>query len=562
MDSGSLVNLWPYLAALALLAAIAWFSLRHGSVPGARPLSVACLFTALWLAGAVAELLVTDLSAKIAWHKVQVACQLPAVTAATCFALEYANPGRWLTRRTLALLSVAPLLALLLILTNGLHHWYWPALASDGSLPPLSGPAIRIALGYGLALVLVNTTAFVWLFIRSPQHRWPIALMIAGQVAGRALYAVGVAGGRAALQFDPVLLSLVIPMAAYAVALFSFRILDPLPAARRAAIEQMHDGMLVFDAQWRALSLNPAAERILGVPAARARAKPLAELVPALAGMGRSSGPESRLETSLLTSGEPRRYVLDSSPLQDHRGLLAGYLLLIRDVTEQRRAQAQLLEQHSLVATLKEREHLARELHDDLGQTLGYVSMQAQAIQKRLDDGDTAAVGAQLTRLAEVAQEAHAELRESILSLKAGSAGEWSFFGALRQHLAAFQDHYGIATRLAIPAGLEEGDLLPETGAQLLRVIQEALANAHKHGHAGRVEVTFERDGGAMQIVVADDGCGFDLDQPPAPGQHWGLTFMRERMAQVGGSVSIESRPGAGTRIALQVPLRDSGEEP
>jgi len=86
-----------------------------------------------------------------------------------------------------------------------------------------------------------------------------------------------------------------------------------------------------------------------------------------------------------------------------------------------------------------------------------------------------------------------------------------------------------------------------------LRVVQEALTNAHKHGHAGQVYVSLGRRNGAARLVVADDGRGFDT---AAVGEgHYGLAIMRERMAQVGGRLAIESRPGAGTRIVLDAPI-------
>ena len=118
--------IWSYLLTVGLSAALVLFSWRRRTVPGARFLAVAYLFAAIWVAGAAAESMALDPAAKVAWFKFQVAWQLPTVTTITCFVLEYANPGRWLTRRTLLLLSIPPLLGLALIPTNGLHHWYRP----------------------------------------------------------------------------------------------------------------------------------------------------------------------------------------------------------------------------------------------------------------------------------------------------------------------------------------------------------------------------------------------------------------------------------------------------
>ena len=229
-------------------------------------------------------------------------------------------------------------------------------------------------------------------------------------------------------------------------------------------------------------------------------------------------------------------------------------------MTEEVTAQARLLQEQRAVATMQEREHLARELHDSLGQVLGYVSLQAQAIGKRVHDGDAATAEAQLARLAHVAQTAHLDLRESIFGLKAGAQDGWSFLAALRQHLQSYQAQYGVHVTLALPPHLQEGDLPSSAGVQVLRVIQEALTNARRHGRARSVEVSLARAGSQVRVVVANDGCGFDPAQVAgSEAQHFGLAGMRERMAQAGGCVTIDSRPGAGTRVVLQVPAGDEG---
>jgi signal transduction histidine kinase len=236
-------------------------------------------------------------------------------------------------------------------------------------------------------------------------------------------------------------------------------------------------------------------------------------------------------------------------------------MLLLHDITEQKQAQARLLEQQRVVATLQERERLARELHDSLGQVLGYVSMQAQAIHKWMIDGETAAAETQIARLAGVAQEAHKDLRESILSLKTDPAEGWSFFAALQHYLDTYREHYAIRTELVIPKPLQEELFEPGASVQLLRVIQEALTNARKHGHAHSVQVTFERQDSKAHIVVIDDGCGFDPEAlADFHNRHFGLAFMRERMAEIDGSLAIVSRPGVGARVTLEVPLRVEGE--
>jgi signal transduction histidine kinase len=566
-------QIWPDLLTAALLATLVAFSWRRRTVPGARPFAAACLFALIWVAGAAAESMTLDPAAKVAWFKFQALWQLPAITAVTCFVLEYANPGRWLTRRILILLSIPPLLSSALVLSNDLHHWTWLGFSVGASVVPLQGPVFWILFAYSLGLMLVNLTALVWLFVRSPRHRLPVALMLVGHITARSLHTLEAVRGQALLGWDPFLFIIAIPFGIYAIALFGFRIFDPVPAAGRAAIEQMREGMVVFDTGWRALSLNPAAAGILGVPAARARGKTWAELLPSCPDAGQCLGAgripiEVNLRDDEAAGTDARRYTLMLTPLMDHRALTMGHLLLLHDVTEQGRAQAQILEQQRTLATLQERERVARELHDSTGQVLGYVGLQAQAIAKWVRKGDLARAEAQLARLASAAQDAHADLRDSILSLRSGAPESWSFLAALEQHLAAYQENYGIRAELILPRDLAEDNFPAGVGVQLLRVIQEALTNARKHSGARSVRVALAREDGGALIVVEDDGAGFDPrrfdpGQHPAGGRggHYGLAFMRERMAEIGGQMAIESEPGAGTRVVLRTPLGSTGEE-
>ncbi len=568
-------HIWPPLLAAIFLAALSLGSWRRRAVPAALPLAAGTAFGVVWLLGVTLEVAAVAPAAAIAWHKFQAAWQLPAATAITCFALEYTYPGRWLTRRNLALLALPPLLVALLIVTNDAQFmWRRLEVGPDGLVVRQLATPGFVLMVYGVGLILVNMAAFIWLSIRSPQHRWPAALMLSGDLAGRVfygLYQLNVTPVRSLTLLDSFVVALLLEWTAYAIALFGFRIFNPLPAARATAIRQMREGMVVLDGQWRVASVNPAAAAILSTSEARARGKTLAEILPALAGLSAqltalpaTEGSADQAEISLGSEPNIRRYALDLSVLKDFRGLTTGHLLLLRDVTEWRRTQEQIREQQAALAALHEREQIARELHDGLGQVLAYVSMQAQAIARRVQAGDLDAVEVQLRRLADVTQEAHADIRESIVNLRSGRGGQVSLLETLRQQLALYSEHYGIQGKFSVGPGIEEAMFAPATGVQLLRVIQEALTNARKHGGARSVTVDLARADGEAVIVVQDDGAGFDPEQAAASARndHYGLDFMAERMAEIGGSLKIQSTPGAGTRIVLRAPLQEGRVRP
>jgi signal transduction histidine kinase len=252
-----------------------------------------------------------------------------------------------------------------------------------------------------------------------------------------------------------------------------------------------------------------------------------------------------------------RWYAAAHTPLYDFRGLRVGCLLLLHDVTAEHRIHAQLMAQQRSLVALHERERLARDLHDGVAQVLSYASLQAEAARHLIDIGQGATAAAQLARLATVLQEAHAEVRGQIQLLHTSSTAPQPFFTALRHSLDGFTSNYAIETRLAIAPDLREEMFAPETQAQLLHILQEALANTRKHSRARSIQVTFTTANDVLRMGVVDDGVGFAPGATVAGDLHWGLRFMRERAAEMGGALRISAQPGAGAGVVVEIPWKE-----
>jgi len=160
----------------------------------------------------------------------------------------------------------------------------------------------------------------------------------------------------------------------------------------------------------------------MGKPVADFRGKTVGEVLPLSKTI--LAHPEKReilKDEIILGAGDTTRYYsLNLTPLADRNGELLGQLLLLHDITDQKLAQESILEQQRVLATLRERERLARELHDGIGQVLGYLGIQAQSVRKYVQDGNDEKADSILKRLVEVAKDAHADVRESILDLRLG----------------------------------------------------------------------------------------------------------------------------------------------
>jgi len=256
------------------------------------------------------------------------------------------------------------------------------------------------------------------------------------------------------------------------------------------------------------------------------------------------------INTEFPVGSDTRWYDVHRSPLVDPRGFRMGELLLLRDVTEQRRVQALQLDRQRESGAVAERRRMARDLHDDLSQKLGFINVQIQAVAQLLATGRPEEAGTHLGRLAEVARDAQAHVRELIAGWRAARP-EQSFARLLRR---AVED-FGLKHGIPLEVRLTEEQAFPELDAavegQLLRIVLEALANVSKHARARKVLVTLAGDSGGIGVTVEDDGVGFDPQKAAGADKAFGLRIMAERAAEVGGTLRIISEPGRGTRVTV-----------
>jgi signal transduction histidine kinase len=206
---------------------------------------------------------------------------------------------------------------------------------------------------------------------------------------------------------------------------------------------------------------------------------------------------------------------------------------------------ARLYERSRELSVLEERARLARELHDAVSQRLFSIRAHTRAAELQLArDPDRAA--AELTAIAELGAQAHAELRAVIDGLAPPELD--GLAESLRRYAQLAGRAHGIDVSLT---AADVPDLDQKTQAAAYRVAQEALHNALRHSGASEVSVTLSRTRRRVILEVADNGAGFD---PALASAGLGLTSMRERAAAVGGTLRISSAPGAGTTIRMEVP--------
>ncbi|MBI4308101.1 MAG: GAF domain-containing sensor histidine kinase [Chloroflexi bacterium] len=217
---------------------------------------------------------------------------------------------------------------------------------------------------------------------------------------------------------------------------------------------------------------------------------------------------------------------------------------------------AELHRQVQDLATLQERERIAREMHDGMAQLLGYINTQTLAVKKLLANEHLAAAREELTKMEDIARDLYADVREGILGLRMAARQNGGLLSALREYTDRYTEMCGVAVQMDISPEVEHARLAPSVEVQLMRILQEALTNVRKHAQATIVRVALERRDGELRATVADNGQGFDMARLPSRGwPRFGLQTMRERAEAVGGTLSIHTGPGEGTRVAVAVPL-------
>lgn len=325
------------------LAAAAW---RRRPTPGAAALAGMNAAIAVWCLAYAVQLLLPGLEAKFATTLVVYIGVVGTPVAWLFFAARYAQRDGWLDRRRTLLFGIVPSLTLLLALTNGLHGLQWRAvtLVDERGVSTLAmryGPWFLVHAAFSYALLLAGTVILLHALLRSGDlhRRQSAALLIA-------VTAPWVANVLHLLRLSPLYPLDITPFAfglsavCFSLALLRLHMLDVLPVAYGSVLAAIDDAVVVIDAAGRTVTVNPAAQRLLGTDGAWAVGRPGREVLaalPAVAAAAEGSAPLEQ-ELSQEIDGAPRRLTVTALPLAGARGRLAGRLVLLRDVTQYRQA--------------------------------------------------------------------------------------------------------------------------------------------------------------------------------------------------------------------------------
>lgn len=209
---------------------------------------------------------------------------------------------------------------------------------------------------------------------------------------------------------------------------------------------------------------------------------------------------------------------------------------------------------------LDERERLRREIHDGISQAINFFLLRLRILSAHMAKRDLRALEAGLRELLALGDEIYRDLRQSMADLRSEALQNLGFLELANRYAREFEAQTGIRTRV-VALGQHPFPLDLKAKAHLVRILQEALANVHKHARARHVQIAVEvKEEGDFILRVRDDGCGFDpACLGKSQGEHLGLLSMQERAKALGGRLEINSVPGSGTEINVFLPAWERG---
>ncbi len=366
----------PYSLPLALSAvtalAVAFIVLRRRDAPGALALAVFLLGLAVWAGTYAITWGTTSMEAHIFWLNATYCGVVYVPTTFFIFILRQAQLDHWLTRRNILLLAIEPAATFVIVWTNPLHHLFHASFRLETSeaflvVDWVRGPWFWLNVAYSYALIVLGLFILLFAIRRATgPYRAQLIVITLGVLIPWVTNIYTEAGLSPILWLDLTPFSFTLSGLVFAFALFRYRLLDLVPVARSALIEQMSEGVFVVDRQNRVVDINQTAGEVIGVRPNRAIGRQAAELLAAWPELIArfQDATEARAEV-YLDASQQRVFDLTITPLYEARGRLGGRLIVFRDISERKRTEKNLqTANQALQGQLAEIQHLQAQLQE------------------------------------------------------------------------------------------------------------------------------------------------------------------------------------------------------
>lgn len=531
---------------------------------GAISFAISMFIVTLWSIPNAMEMSATVLDVKLFWANVQYIayCFSPVVMFILC--LEFTDYEKGLNIKKLIWLFIIPTVTIMLIWTDKYHGLvrYGFQMDYSGAFPVIKkqyGPFFYI---HALHSHVLNLSA-IWILLttvikrKAIYRKQAITLLIGVSliVIPNLLYITGLSPIKG-YDITPVFFGPAGIIIAWSI--LRYRMFDLVPLARATVIENMEVGVMVLDLQDRILDINPVLINIIGLPIEQITSRYIQDVcnhIPELLDLFYNES-ISRTEFSIVKPDRHEIYEALLSVLKDSNGNEIGRIVVVYDITEKKLIEKEFYDRQWKQAVRDERLRMVRDLHDNLGQVLGYINLQAQAVQKELRDAGIGVYSDKLDKLVEVAQKSHQQIREYIRDVRNSELIEIDFIAALNKEITNYELQTAINVNRKITPEFRDAVISPNVRIHILNIIKEALNNVRKHAEAENLFLTCDIEENNLTVIISDDGKGFEnKHMKDKARQSFGLKIMHERVSEMGGILDIDSKPGKGSRIRLRVPL-------
>lgn len=542
----------PLSISIAFVLVLLGLSVRWREHPMTRPYVILMGCALIWLITSLIEIVTLNLQLSLLAADLSFLGTTFVPLAWVSIIMTYNNQGP-LLRRWLPWLSIVPLLTNIIIWTNSWHHLWRGDSYRDLTTTwfPISvynyGPWFYVVHSPYSLLLILGAMFLMWrLYTRRKNYRVPVVIMLTAFNLILVVELLHQAGIDPLPHYTATPLVFPISGSLIAIALFRHHILDLRPIARDLVLENMLELMIVLDNLDRITDFNTTAQRnlfqghtvVIGMYIGTMLSEWNTET-------GFTNDTLRINEMTIRQNGEDRIYQIRISPIIESNGEKYGTLLLMRDITSRKQAEKTIYEQVHQMAIMDERQRLARELHDSVSQSLFAARTLADLLPRAIEIKPEK-VPDYAFSIQQLIHGATAEMRLILLELYPDALIKTDI-GTILKYLC---DAHTGSTKTPIDFfAAPQIHLDQESHIMFFRIAQEALHNINKHADANSVRVELTERSGVVQLVIQDNGCGFDPST--ITSDHFGLANMAQRANHGHAILKVVSKIDQGTTITL-----------